>query len=388
MSIILILSGWWLFWVSASVYLNSALHPVSDQVLVLTLLFVSSFFGGGFLASKAEPFNLPRQPSYKSLIFVSSFALTILMLIQLPVWSVLFKGWFSGLSATEIRHLIFYDSQMSKWHRLLFSYSSAITNNYIMILSMVSLTIYKKKAPLILAVIYFLFISLVKGSRAEIYQLIMISALYFFSFYGFVIFNFFRKNILISLALFSSLMVAVMSISLARDHDIFIGTFQYHIVGFVLLSKYVDGLPGSVLREYSLGVSYFGGVDYLVGLVAKMFFWENFESFTKNAMFLEAQEWRTGVDARHNTFFTLIVTGLKSFGAYGVITMGIVLGSLISRLVCMAKLGDLRNNSYLILLLSLVLMGVFSSGLETVGFWLTLIFINVIQCFSIRMSAN
>jgi oligosaccharide repeat unit polymerase len=80
----------------------------------------------------------------------------------------------------------------------------------------------------------------------------------------------------------------------------------------------------------------------------------------------------------HNTFYTLLASGFKSFGAFGIPILGFFLGVAVSNLKRRAIKGSLISSGYLILMISILFMGIFSSGLETLGLWLSLMSINVL----------
>jgi hypothetical protein len=237
--------------------------------------------------------------------------------------------------------------------------------------------------------VYLLLSAVLKGSRAELYQFICMFMVYFLTVNASFIFMYFRKYKLLVFSLGSIFLSVMIFVGLERGNDIFEAAFDYHTVGFALLSKYLG--EGGMGHGISYGVSYFGGIDYIVGLLARLAFFGDFQSYSK--MVLEYQNSMvTTFTAEsqiaptlemyslsgYNAFYTLLVTGVESFGSYGVMLLGGAFGFLIKYADFRAKKGDVFSAFYFVILISAVFMGIFASFLETVGFWLTLILLNVV----------
>jgi oligosaccharide repeat unit polymerase len=389
-----ILALWWLFWTGVSVFAGIRLDPVSDSVILLVFMFTTSLFVGA-IVQKCES---PKAPSirldYTVFSRVSVVILCSLFILQLPVWFALVEGLAEIGSISANRHMIFYGDSLTKYEKLIFGFSSALFYNYALAASIVFLHQYKDRKFLIVTVLYLLVSAVLKGSRAEIYQFIGVSVIYFYCVYGMALLNVIREHMIFVLFAFLASVSLLLLVSYMRGHNFIDGFIDYHVVGFVLLTKYVNGLSSAFAQEFNYGVSYFGGLDYLVGLVGKMFFFNDLQSASQSSMVLEGDfrptftlEARTGYElveysqSGHNAFYTLLLSGYKSFGVFGVSLQGLVLGFFISRAADSARKLYTPSAFYLVILISCVFMGIFSSALDTPGFWLSLILFNFsFQC--------
>lgn len=381
---------WWLFWVAVA-YFGSRLDPVSDLVLVLVIIFVTSLFCGGLFQRRRQMLIKVYQPKYEVIFRISLFLLIGLFLLQVPTWILLIQNAIEEGTLAHNREILFLGNDLSNMQKLVFGVTSALIFNYLAISSIVFFHIYSKTDFLITTLVYLIFSSILKGARAEIYQFVTVSTIYLIGVYGVSVLPLLKKyKIPTAIILFSGLALLIF-VSWLRDHDPFQGLIDYHTIGFVLLTKYMNGLPDFVEIGYSYGISYFGGVDYLIGLIIRFLYWSDFQSFTYAVQIIENDflptytfESQIGLAestyslSGHNAFYTLLVTGYKSFGVYGVILMGMLFGFMIRRLLVNVKCRDVFSGFYLVLLIACVYMGIFSSFLETVGFWLTMILLNIV----------
>jgi len=357
-------------------------------------MFTTSLFVGAIVQKCESPKATSIRLDYTVFSRVSVVILCSLFILQLPVWFALVEGLVETGSISANRHMIFYGDALTKYEKLIFGFSSALFYNYALAASIVFLHQYKDRKFLIVTVLYLLVSAVLKGSRAEIYQFIGVSVIYFYCVYGMALLNVIREHMIFVLFAFFASVSLLLLVSYMRGHNFIDGFIDYHVVGFVLLTKYVNGLSSAFAQEFNYGVSYFGGLDYLVGLVGKMFFFNDLQSSSQSSMVLEGDfrptfTFEARIDdelveysqSGHNAFYTLLLSGYKSFGVFGVSLQGLVLGFFISRAADSARKLYTPSAFYLVILISCVFMGIFSSALDTPGFWLSLILFNFsFQC--------
>ena len=391
MILIYLLSLWWLLLTGWALLGIGSLDPVSDTVLVMVLLFVSSYLLAGTIASKCNySFSHINGVSYSSLSKIAVIILGTLFIIQLPVWGAVVKLVAAGESLVDVRGRLYTVEPGEKWEKLLFNYSSALFYNYFLACALVFLHIYKAYRFLLLFCFFLVIAALLKGARGELYQLVGVGVLYGITVHGREGVVRAHKHKIKILCLTVGLIALLSLVSWLRGASVLKAGLDYHTVGFTLLSKYVEGRIGLIDLSNSFGVSFMGGVDYIVGLFARLLVWGELQSYTRAALELQNISTPTYTHETvvapqtvyysltgHNAFYTLLLSAYQSFGVPGSILLGLLFGFVTPYLVNGARAGNIIACFYLVVVISTVFMGVFASALETVGFWLYLVMLNM-----------
>lgn len=389
MIVIILLAIWWVLLGVIAVFYPGRLDSASDLVLCNTVVFSSCLIAGGCSVNSANDRFVRPLPDYKYMARLSAVIITIGVMCQFKTYLILLNGYLDGNSISESREMLFVGQKIGSLDKLIFGWSSAITYNYLLICSIVYMHMYKKNEFLIFFMAYLLLTSSLKGSRAELYQFIMVGILYFLSVSRFDLVAIPKKSIY----KFSAGLLVVTSfifyIGLKRNTVGFFKEFlDYHIVGFVLLSKYLDGVSCNIELPFTYGISIFGGLDYLVGIIGRDLYGNGIQSFSKIVLMCQdtivpVYSFTSQVIDKeyyslsgYNAFYTLLNSGYLSFGYYGVALIGAILGYSVRYLAIHSKSMEIFSGFYLVLILGMIYMGVFSSFLETVSFWMILMLLN------------
>ncbi|WPC74248.1 O-antigen polymerase [Vibrio porteresiae] len=387
MRAIKLLSLWWIFWL-LSALLNTGLTYAPNSSIIPTLIFVGGMIFGGKLSSLTPGNKVHYDLDSKIVVHIISLLIIISMFLLLPTIYIVAKGLISGVSFLHIRHMIFSGNEIGVYEKFIFNVSSALILNLSMVLSVITCFLYKNNKVFFLCLLLICTLGLIRVGRVEIYQFLMVYLFMFFILNPGKILYFLKikfKKILIMMTL---VIVVMACISLGRGHDIITGFINYHTVGFYLFSKYINGLPDVVVDTKSYGVSYFGGIDYVVGLLGKLFF-NMGDSFSYHNSIIESVDRVTHTRemitsngimyamSGHNTYYTLLMSGYLSFGLFGVLLLGCVLGFLITELSKNSADGCILSVIFLTMLVSMVFMGIFYNPLNTIGFWITILILNM-----------
>ncbi|MDD7805841.1 MAG: oligosaccharide repeat unit polymerase [Endozoicomonas sp. (ex Botrylloides leachii)] len=383
---------WWLVFSFGAAYLDTGLDPVSDKVVILVIIFLSSMVLGALLRGGNNSGVGHENVSYVIVARTVGLILLFLFLFQLPVWIYLVEKLFQGYSLANIRKNLFIGSEISQINKILYGYSYSVFYNILLVSSFAFFYCYKKKSFLLFSIFFIAISGYLKGSRAEVYQFLLVGFIYLFSVDFKLMYQTVKRYWLYVLFALLVLFLLVYWISISRGGDFFHEVVKYHSVGFVLLSKSINGQIGMLDNDFNYGIAFFGGIDFLIGLIARFLFWEDFQTHTRAVLDLQnvstpTQTFTAIVSPSmesysltgHNAFYTLMITGYQSFGVYGCMLLGLLLGFLIRHLIIESVNKGLASNFYLIMSITVVSMGIFSSALETVGFWLTMIALNVIM---------
>jgi len=317
--------------------------------------------------------------------------LFLLFLLQLPVWGYLVQNLLQGDNLAETRRSLFVGNEISLINKILYGYSYAVFYNVLIVTSFAFIYCFEKKSFLLFSIFFIVISGFLKGSRAEVYQFLLVGLLYLFSVNLKFIYQVRKKYWSYTFCTLFLCFLLVYWVSITRADSFFYEVVKYHSVGFVLLTKYVGGQIGMLVDDFNLGVAFFGGIDFLIGLMARFLFWVDYQSSARTLLDLQNVSLPTqtfisvvgpGEESYaltgHNAFYTLISSAYQAFGVYGCMLLGLLLGFFIRHLVIGSRDRDLVSSFYLIMSISVVSMGIFSSSLDAVGFWLTMITLNVI----------
>lgn len=387
---VIFLAIWWLV-LSLSTLLNGgALDQVNHLAFISSVIFATGLvFGSLFKLKNNKPIKA-WSPEYKDVYKISVVIVLVGISLQLYVYLDLIKMYLSGQSMLEVRRSLFSGDTFSTETKVIFNWSSALTYNYLVASGFVYLHIYRKSEFLIAAFLYLLVTSIFKGSRAELYQFIAVGLIYVISISNTFDFNKLFKGRYIVLSGISLFIIVIVYIGFLRGgSDFFNELIEYHMVGMVLFSKYIDGVGcWDAYSTFDYGLSLLGGLDYLISLVARYMFDTGFIGYGKAVAacqdlsfpVVQAESVVNGSNyyrlSGYNSFYTLLFSGHRAFGFIGILIVGVSLGLALRLLIIRANNRDMFSAFYLFLMLGMTFMGIFSSYLGAVGFWLTLMLLN------------
>lgn len=390
MRLVLLISAWWMVWLAISRFSVTRLDSVSNDTIIATLIFVISFIFGSLLTEKMN-ITSPSGIHYYRISANFSYCVVIaLVIVQLPFIYYMIIDLANGISMQEMRANLFVGQRFSNLEKLILNWTSGILYNYMLVAGVSYQLLYKKNNLIFLLIIYLAVSAVLKGARGEIYQLLMV--------YVFLILSSPRTEIkkiikeykifAFSVILFS--IVFLIGITYQRSGgDVFNQIIDYHAIGFVLFSKYISGENCGINVPTHSVASLFGGIDYIIGIVGRQLSLDTLHNFGKAS----AECLNNGLIANtfissvanmeyysvngYNSFFTLLVSGYNFAGNLGIALLGVGIGAILGFLRQAIKRNDLIYMHYLIVVLSMLIMGVFASALDSVVFYFILILMNI-----------
>ena len=390
MRLVLSISAWWVIWLFISIIGPHNLDSVSYNAAISTLIFVISLILGSSLVAQVKTANPPSRHYYETSAKFSYFILIPFVILQLPLLYAMLIDLLEGVPMKDMRANLFLGQRFSNLEKLVFNWSSGITFNYLLLAGMSYQLLYKKNTFNWLLITCVIISAILKGARGEIYLLIMVSVFLLTilpkSSIKKIIKDY-KYQVLWSMLLAT---ISLIGITYLRSGIEFSNQIiDYHAVGFVLFSKYLAGYNcGMIIPTYSVA-SFFGGIDYLVGLVARQISLDDLHNFSKASVQCQDAGLITSVFTSevsnreyysvntNNAFYTLLVSGYNFMGNLGIAIMGVMFGAILRFLELKTKQGDLIYTHYLILTITILIMGIFGNALDSVLLYFTLIIINI-----------
>jgi oligosaccharide repeat unit polymerase len=407
-----LVSFWWSFWLFISTLSLSGVYAPSEHSIFLFITAISSNTIGGILfdslRSKKKSINILNSYSTKILSRIISIChLTIFLLFPIVLFvfgkSIIFYTTGSYANLGEFRSLAFSELQIFPYPLLDLIYYLFLAP-LILTLFMFGLSqflIYNNKGLLLWSSTLFLLNNLSKAGRFAAYTIVfMLLLIFYYKYFHLKEINkvsfinkfliLFKKNGVILVSVILSILL-IFQISFARDSykniSVFLKEFydsyiiEYNTIGFAFFDSYLNDKNSTLNNDRFYGRATLGVIERSVGKVLEQITNEEFESKSvqiaeQTALPRELKKGRVYV-----AFVTIFYPIYQDFGYLGFLFLPLIYGFFITMFSYrFARIPNLINSSYLLILTYLGLFGIYTPIVT--WFWTSLLGIPIINFLS------
>jgi oligosaccharide repeat unit polymerase len=398
-SIILLIIIW-------SVYLINALQTngyfiyISLNSTILIICFILAIFIGSVV------FNLNNYSNKYKLNFSNYKSL----LVRNEIFNFSLVGYFSILLIIFLRKIFFYffyDIELGRSQ--LFSpisrdphffsviyvfliFSKSIFSTFLSFF-FIKFLFQKKYFKIILITTGVIFETFIFSSKGLLISILFLLTLYIF------LLKLEKPNIKLFLKLFSYIFVVVLIIYMVeinRGNNLILTIKEYLLISPALLSSVVDNTLQVFYNKWSFDNIFiiFSGLDYLITVLLRGFGFSIQTYGYEIIKFLDLAQVVSSDSTNHgflmrNTFYSILLEPYLSFGFWGVIILGFVVGYIISKYeYTYTKYNCDYSLFYVQFFVGCIFFGIFGSAFSTVTFWLVLFVVIFFKSFIFSKNSN